>query len=61
MISEGTPDEVTARLIVRRIPDLNKSGVDGQGELLTVWRYHAPFTDCPFILIQAEQQHRRVR
>jgi hypothetical protein len=51
---ENTPDEVTARLIVRRIPDLNNSTVDGQGEVFPVWRYHAAFTDSPFILIQAE-------
>jgi hypothetical protein len=55
---EGTRDETTARLIVRRIPDLNKSAVDGQGELFAVWRYHAAFTDSPFILVQAEAQHR---
>jgi hypothetical protein len=23
-----------------------------------VWRYHAAFTDSPFVLVQAEQQHR---
>jgi hypothetical protein len=49
---------VTARLIVRRIPDLNKSTVDAQGELFPVWRYHAAFTDSPFVLVQAEEQHR---
>lgn len=54
----GTRHEVTARLIVRRIPDLNKSTVDGQGELFTVWRYHAAFTDSPYVLVQAEAQHR---
>ena len=55
---ENTPDEVTARLIVRRIPDLNKTAVDAQGELFPVWRYHAAFTDSPFVLVQAEEQHR---
>jgi Transposase DDE domain group 1 len=55
---ENTPDEVTARLIVRRIPDLNNSAVEGQGELFPVWRHHAAFTDSPFILVQAEAQHR---
>jgi len=55
---EGTPDEVTARLIVRRIPDLNKSAIDAQGQLFPVWRYHAAFTDTPFVLVQAEQHHR---
>jgi hypothetical protein len=55
---EDTPEAVTARLIARRIPDLNKTRVDDQGELFTVWRYHGAFTDSPFILIQAEAQHR---
>jgi hypothetical protein len=55
---EDTPNEVTARLIVRRIPDLNKTTANDQGELFTVWRYHAAFTDSPFILVQAEVQHR---
>jgi hypothetical protein len=55
---EGTRHEVTARLIVRRVPDLNKSTVDGQGVLFTVWRYHAAFTDSPYVLVQAEAQHR---
>jgi hypothetical protein len=30
----------------------------GQGELFTCWRYHALFTDSPFVLVQAEAQHR---
>jgi hypothetical protein len=55
---ENTDDAVTARLIARRIPDLNKTQVDAQGELFTVWRYHAAFTDSPFVLVQAEAQHR---
>jgi len=55
---EGTRDETTARLIVRRVPDLNKTTIDAQGELFTVWRYHAAFTDSPFVLVQAEAQHR---
>jgi hypothetical protein len=55
---EGTRDEVTARLIVRRIPDLTKTTVDDQGELFPVWRYHAAFTDSRFVLVQAEDQHR---
>jgi Transposase DDE domain group 1 len=55
---EGTRDAVTARLIVRRIPDLNPAKAAGQGELFPVWRYHAAFTDSPFVLMQAEQQHR---
>jgi Transposase DDE domain group 1 len=49
---------VTARLIVRRVRDLNKKAGAGQDELFPVWRYHAVFTDSPFELIQAEGQHR---
>ena len=49
---------VTARLVVRRVRDLNKKAAEGQDELFPVWRYHAVFTDSPFELIQAEGQHR---
>ena len=49
---------VTARLIVRRVRDLNQQAAAGQDELFAVWRYHAVFTDSPFELIQAEAQHR---
>ena len=49
---------VTARLIVRRVRDLNKQAADGQDELFPAWRYHAVFTDSPFQLVQAEAQHR---
>jgi hypothetical protein len=49
---------VTARLIVRRVRDLNKKAETGQDELFPVWRYHAVFTDSPSGLIQAEGQHR---
>jgi hypothetical protein len=49
--------EITARLRVRRIRDLNKQAA-GQDELSLVWRYHAVFTDSPFTLLQAKAQHR---
>jgi hypothetical protein len=49
---------VTARLIVRRVRDKNKNAAPGQGELFPAWRYHAVFTDSPFELVQAEEQHR---
>jgi len=47
---------ISARLIVRRVRDQNKPA--GQDELFPVWRYHAVFTDSPFELVQAEEQHR---
>ena len=49
---------ITARLIVRRVKDLNRDAAQGQGELFTAWRYHAVFTDSPFTVAQAEEQHR---
>jgi hypothetical protein len=49
---------ITARLIVRRVKDLNPEAAAGQGELFTAWRYHAIFTDSPFMMLQAEEQHR---
>jgi hypothetical protein len=48
---------ITARLVVRRVRDLNKKAAAGQDELFPVWRYHAVLTDSPFGL-QAEEQHR---
>jgi hypothetical protein len=47
--------QVTARLIVRRVPDLNPAH---QHELFTVYRYHAVLTDSPLPLLAAEAAHR---
>jgi Transposase DDE domain group 1 len=49
---------ITARLIVRRVKDLNRQAGQGQDELFGIWRYHAVFTDSPFATIQAEEHHR---
>jgi hypothetical protein len=49
---------MTARLIVRRVKDLNRKASQGQDELFTIWRYHALFTDSPFEMTQAEAHHR---
>jgi hypothetical protein len=46
---------ITARLIVRRVKDLNPAGQD---ELFPAWRHHAVFTDSPFVMLQAEGDHR---
>jgi Transposase DDE domain group 1 len=53
-----TGQAVTARLLVRRVRDLNRQAAEGQDELFPAWRYHAVFTDSPFELVQAEEQHR---
>jgi hypothetical protein len=52
------PVPLTARLIVRRVRALNTAAAAGQEELFPVWRYHAVFTDSPFEMLQAEEQHR---
>jgi hypothetical protein len=55
---EGTRHAITARLIVRRIKRLDTTQAPGQGELVPAYRYHAVFTDSPYILVQAESHHR---
>jgi hypothetical protein len=55
----GTRGELTARLIVRRVKRLaDPDQIPGQGQLFDQCRYHAVFTDSPFLLAQAEAQHR---
>lgn len=56
--NRGDPGRRVGAVIARRVPDVNKTAIDAQNELFTVWRYHAAFTDSPFILLQAEAQHR---
>ncbi|MFF4764388.1 IS1380 family transposase [Streptomyces sp. NPDC001292] len=58
--SKPKKQQVTARLIVRRVKRLNPAAVpEGQGELFTAWRYHAAFTDTHLPLADAERDHRR--
>ncbi|MDP3712171.1 MAG: IS1380 family transposase [Mycobacteriales bacterium] len=47
--------QVTARLIVRRVPDVNPAN---QNPLFTVYRHHAVFTNSPLPMLQAEKAHR---
>ena len=61
--SRPKKQQVTARLIVRRVKRLNPDtarGVvpAGQEELFTTWRYHAVFTDSPEAMLDAEATHR---
>ncbi len=53
--------QVSARLIVRRVRDANPDHVEvnAQGELFPVWRHHAIFTDSPLPMLTAEADHRR--
>jgi hypothetical protein len=58
--SKPKKQQVTARLIVRRVKRLNPGTVtSGQGTLFDTWRYHAAFTDSPLPLKDAESDHRR--
>jgi hypothetical protein len=56
--SKKKSEQVTARLIVRRVRAKNEKAAEGMDELFPVWRHHAVFTDSPFELVQAEGQHR---
>jgi hypothetical protein len=50
-------EQITLRLIVRRVKDKNVA--PDQGELFTAWRYHAFITDSTLQLAEAEKQHRQ--
>ncbi|MFI7644422.1 IS1380 family transposase [Nonomuraea sp. NPDC049400] len=50
--------QVIARLIVRRVKRLDKPAGEDQGELFPAYRYYPIFTDSPYALLQAEEQHR---
>jgi Transposase DDE domain group 1 len=56
--SRKKSEQVTARLIVRRIRARNEQAAHGQDELFPAWRHHAVLTDSPLEMIQAEGQHR---
>ena len=54
--SRPAAKQVTARLIVRRIPERNLRKL--QDPLFPAWRYHALFTNNPAPLVEAESTHR---
>jgi hypothetical protein len=57
--SHRKAEQVTGRLLVRRVRRLNPAGVpQGQGELFAAYRYHAAFTDSTLNLVEAEATHR---
>ena len=55
-------EQVTARLIVRRVRRLNPATAPAahraQGELFAAYRYHAILTDSPMSTLEAEAAHR---
>jgi hypothetical protein len=59
--SRPKKEQVSARLIVRRVRDANPAHLiaDAQGELFPAWRHHAVFTDSTLPMLEAEAAHRR--
>ena len=51
-------EQITARLIVRRVKRLNPAAGAGQDTLFDTYRYHALFTDSAEPMLHAEAHHR---
>src|SRR4051812_16718704 len=61
-VSKKKAEQITGRLIVRRIPELNPHKNDGQDTLFTTWRFHAFFTTTDpdeLDTVAADETHRR--
>jgi Transposase DDE domain group 1 len=56
--SRKRAEQVPGRLVVRRIPDLNRPAVPGQGSLFELWRFHAFFTTSGLDTVTADKTHR---
>lgn len=54
---ETSRHKVTARLVVRRVRELNPAP-PGQEALFPIWRYHAFLTDTDLTTVEADQTHR---
>jgi hypothetical protein len=56
--SRKPAEQVPGRLVVRRIPDLNRPASPGQGSLFQLWRFHAFFTTSALDAVTADKTHR---
>jgi hypothetical protein len=56
--SRKKAEQVTGRLVVRRIPDLNRPANPDQAPLFDLWRYHALFTTSDLDTVTADKTHR---
>jgi len=56
--SRKKAEHITGRLVVRRIPDLNKKASEGQATLFDTWRFHAFFTTSDLDTVAADKTHR---
>ena len=55
--SRKASEQIGGRLVVRRIPDLNRAS-DGQATLFDTWRFHAFFTTTELDTVTADKTHR---
>ncbi|WP_104177520.1 IS1380 family transposase [Cryobacterium sp. Y50] len=56
--SRKKSDHISGRLIVRRIPELNKHKLAGQTTLFDLYRFHAFFTTSTLGTVAADKTHR---
>ncbi|TDW28395.1 IS1380 family transposase [Cryobacterium psychrophilum] len=56
--SRKKADHIPGRLVVRRIPELNKQKLAGQSTLFTLHRFHAFFTTSTLDTVTADTTHR---
>jgi len=56
--SKKKSEQVPGRLVVRRIPELNKTVAAGQGTLFDLFRFHAFFTTSTLNTVEADKTHR---
>jgi len=57
--SKKKNERITGRLVVRRIPELNKTVIAGQETLFALFRYHAFFTTSTLDTVTADKTHRQ--
>src|SRR3954470_7765569 len=56
--SRTKSEQVAGRLVVRRIPELNRPANPGQASLFQLWRFHAFFTTSGLDTLTADKTHR---
>lgn len=57
-VSRKKDEQITCRLVVRRVRRLNENAKAGQDTLFDTWRYHAFITNSPLTAVDADQFHR---
>jgi DDE family transposase len=56
--SRPKAEQLAGRLVVRRIPDLNRPAHPAQASLFELWRHHALFTTSSLDTVSADKTHR---